>query len=272
VFIVSKGGFPQRIGHRLTRKQIMRDAETSLLALGTDFIDAYFFHYDAVNVPAEAIVELAVELQATEKIGVVGYSNFSLERLKQIYDIASRTASSHLSIVSAQMSLPVLNQAMWPRPGSVSISGETEAPTRRWMAEHDLGVFAYSCLGRGFFTQAYWDQVENARELPPPAQSSWLRRRLRWLIAEREPIDDTWLLRKYDSAANRERYRRAIQLAESRDVTAAQIGLAYLFHKNLNVFAVGRWSNNARCDENAAALNITLSADEIAWLEGEPTD
>ncbi|MEJ1963988.1 MAG: aldo/keto reductase [Gammaproteobacteria bacterium] len=271
VFIVSKGGFPRRIGHRLNRKEITRDLDMSLMELGTDFIDAYFFHYDAIKVPPEAIVELAAELVASGKVGVVGYSNFTPARLQQIQKVAARAKSPGLSLVSAQMSLPVSREIMWPWPGSVSISGPAERATRQWISQHDLAVVAYSCLGRGFFTKAFWDQVEHSRShpVPPLPESSWLRKKLRVVLAEKEPIDEHWLLRKYDSPGNREIYRRALELAGSKGVSAAQIGLAYLFHKNLNLFAVVGWSNDARCDENAAAMDIVLSDGEIAWLEGE---
>jgi len=281
VFVLSKGAFPRRrFVPRLRRRAVLHDLDQSLRELGTDYIDAYLFHYDSLQVPANAVVEIAGALQASGKVQVVGYSNFTLERLRQIHALAATSIPAlRPSLVSVQMSLPTLNEPMfmWPWFGSISISGKDQRPTRQWYAEHDLAVFAYSALARGFFSTPLWSSTgaatERGTETPiAPASTSWLRRRINDLKGrgtQEPPSRETWLRTKFDSAANRERYRRATSLAASRGVTAAQIGLAYVFHKNLNLFAVLGWSSEVKCEENIAALDIHLSDEEVAWLEVE---
>jgi aryl-alcohol dehydrogenase-like predicted oxidoreductase len=279
VFVLSKGAFPRRrLGHRLRRQAVLYDLDQSLTELSTDYIDAYLFHYDSLQVPANAVVEIAGALQTSGKVRVVGYSNFTLERLRQIHALATASIPPlRPSLVSVQMSLPTLNETMWPWPGSVSISGKDQSPTRQWYAEHNLAVFAYSALARGFFSTPLRSFTgaageKGTRTPVAPASTSWLRRRidnLKGRDTQEQLSRETWLRTKFDSAANRERYRRATSLAASRGATAAQIGLAYVFHKNLNLFAVLGWSSKVKCEENIAALDIQLSDDDVAWLEVE---
>jgi aryl-alcohol dehydrogenase-like predicted oxidoreductase len=144
---------------------------------------------------------------------------------------------------------------MWP--GSISIGSKDDEPTRRSFREWGLAVFAYSCLGRGFFSDAYWNREQvDQTVVGDGGQDDRVHKTMQWLRA------------RFHSPSNIEKYRRAELLSKSRGVTPAQIGLAYVFHKDLDVFAVVGWTHNCRCDLNAAALDITLSQDEVEWLEG----
>lgn len=276
VFILTKGAYPsRRLGHRLRERAVMRDLDRSLAELNTDFIDAYFFHYDSISVPESAVVDIVQSLKASGKVGVVGYSNFALERLKKIYGVAGARAPAILpSIVSAQMSLPVPNETLWPWPGSVSISGKQHKPTRQWYADNNLAVFAYSSLGRGFFSTTELPDDQNrggsAKTVSAPARSSWFKRGIDRLKGREVPVPhDVWLRIKFASAANNERLRRASSLAVSKGATAAQVGLAYLFKKNLNLFATIGCSSEANWDANIRALDIQLSEQEVAWLDAD---
>ena len=64
VILVSKGGHPPlfpfpRMHHpRLGAKEMRKDLEASLLALGTDCIDIYLYHRDNPKEPAAALAEV----------------------------------------------------------------------------------------------------------------------------------------------------------------------------------------------------------------------
>lgn len=253
VFLITKGGHPvdrHRPGN--LREQVLRDLERSLHDLRTDHIDLYLLHYDVPTIPAEIIVEILTEIKASNRVGAVGGANFTLERVKQIKAAAEASGGAKLAAVSVQLSLPTLVAPMWPWPGSVSIGGDEQKAARHWYESEAMPVFAYSCLGRGFFSRAYRSSHERtARADARPGTHG----------------DVAWLESVLGSRDNEEKHRRAVELAERLNLTPAQVGLAYVLAKGARVFAVAGWSDTATCELNAAAVDVSLDERELAWLD-----
>jgi hypothetical protein len=59
----------------------------------------------------------------------------------------------------------------------------------------------------------------------------------------------------------------AVALAEAKGLTLPQVALAYVLGQPLNIFALVGWRSGAEFAENVAALDVQLTADEMAWLE-----
>jgi aryl-alcohol dehydrogenase-like predicted oxidoreductase len=253
VFLITKGGHPvDRHPPVNLREQILRDLERSFHDLRTDHIDLYLLHYDVPTVPAEIIVEILTEIKATNRVGAVGGANFTAERVKDIKAAAEASGGAKFAAVSVQLSLPTLVAPMWPWPGSVSIGGDEQSAERDWYESEGMPVFAYSCLGRGFFSRAYRTSRERIAH-----------------VAARPGVhgDVTWLESVLGSRDNVEKHRRAAELAERLNLTAAQVGLAYVLAKGPRIFAVAGWSDAATCDLNVAAVDVSLEEREIAWLD-----
>ncbi|HLZ13657.1 MAG TPA: aldo/keto reductase [Candidatus Acidoferrum sp.] len=141
--IISKGGHPSRFAP-LTQKRLLRELDDSLRALATDYIDVYLLHYDDPKVSAQAIAEMSVELLRSGKAHNVGYSNVSLDRLKEIR--ACLRQANVVPWVSNEFSaLPAKDGARWK--GAQNISRDRAYVN--YLRENGLPFLAYSPLGRG---------------------------------------------------------------------------------------------------------------------------
>lgn len=100
--------------------------------------------------------------------------------------------------------------------GCVTISGPKEVEAREWYRKQNMPVVAYSSLAHGL--------------LAGKVKSTDLER-----VAE---LLDAPTIKGYGSEENFERLRRCEILAAEKQATVAQIAMAYIFHQDLNVFAV----------------------------------
>ena len=132
-------------------------------------------------------------------------------------------------------------------PGSVSISGPAHRAARAWYADSGMPVIPYSSLGSGF-----------SSGLLKPGTFEQVKKRM-------NPTS----VRVYSCEANFKRLERVAALAERKDVSIAQVALAFLLTGPLNVFALTGPRSPAEFADNAAALDIALSPAERAWIDLE---
>lgn len=65
--------------------------------------------------------------------------------------------------------------------------------------------------------------------------------------------------------------QRAVQRVASRlDASPSQVGLAWLLDRADNVLLIPGTSSTAHLADNLAAANVTLSAEDVAELNGQP--
>jgi aryl-alcohol dehydrogenase-like predicted oxidoreductase len=112
--------------------------------------------------------------------------------------------------------------------------------------ELGIGVVAYSPLGRGFLTGT----VTSTEAL---AESDMRRRLPRFMDAN---IDRNLAI----VAALR-------KLAEERDVTVAQLALAWVQHRGSDVVPIPGTKRRAYLEENLSALKIELTTEELHRIE-----
>ena len=82
-----------------------------------------------------------------------------------------------------------------------------------------------------------------------------------------EEVADGACRKAYCHEVNFRRLDRATELAGKKGVSVAQIAMAYILSQPLNVFAIVGAANRDECEANAAALDIRLSEEELAWLD-----
>ena len=109
--------------------------------------------------------------------------------------------------------------------------------------ELGIGFVAYSPLGRGFLAGAGKDLSDNDFRQSLP----------RW--------------RGKALARNLELFDRLEGLARARGCTPAQISLAWLLHQGGDIVPIPGTTKLHRLEENAAAAEIRLSADDLAMIE-----
>lgn len=112
---------------------ILRECDTSLRNLRTDYIDLYLIHWPDASVPIEATMAALLHLKEQGKILHIGVSNFSRDQ-----------------IVEASKYGPI--EAYQPQYSMVFRSNENQM---RWAAEQGMGVMAYGSLGAGILTGTY---------------------------------------------------------------------------------------------------------------------
>lgn len=70
--------------HDLSPQTIIRQLETSLACLQTDYLDLYQIHYLDPKIPPESALETLTKLQNQGKIRYIGVCNFSADDLRQV--------------------------------------------------------------------------------------------------------------------------------------------------------------------------------------------
>jgi aryl-alcohol dehydrogenase-like predicted oxidoreductase len=113
----------------------------------------------------------------------------------------------------------------------------------------ELGVafVAYSPLGRGFLT----GRVGSSE----PFASDDFRSRMPRMAGD-------------NLAKNRDLVKELEQVAANKGISAAQLALAWVLSRGPHVIPIFGTTKRARIDENVAALDVTLDADDLGRLDG----
>ena len=125
---------------------------------------------------------------------------------------------------------------------------DLEAEILPTIRELGIGLVAYSPLGRGFLTGRF----RTAEDLAP---DDWRRQNPRF--------------QGENFAANVAIADRVRELAEAKGRTPAQLALAWLLARGEDVVPIPGTRSIARLEENAAAVDLVLTADELATLTDE---
>jgi aryl-alcohol dehydrogenase-like predicted oxidoreductase len=126
-------GPDHRVVHSLKRDSILREAEDSLRRLGVDAIDLYQIHWPIPDEDIEGGWAAFAELRDRGLVRHIGVSNFDVEQLGRIQQIA-----------------PV--ETLQPQYSLIERGAEREILP---FAEHNgIGVIAYSPMGSGILTGA----------------------------------------------------------------------------------------------------------------------
>ncbi len=205
--------------------------EASLRRLGVDHIDLYYLHRRDQRVPIEDTVGAMGELVEAGKVRHLGLSEVNPDTLR-------RAAATH-PIVALQS-----EWSLWTR----DLEDEV-VPTAR---ELDIGIVAYSPLGRGFLTGA---------------------------ITSVDDLDDDDFRRhsprftEANLARNLAIVERVQSLAAARGVTAGQLALAWVLSRGEDVVPIPGTKRRRWLEENIAAAQLELSDDDLAELdEAVPAD
>lgn len=129
--------------------------------------------------------------------------------------------------------------------GCITISGPANKDARLWYKEKQMQVIAYSSLGRGLFSgRVKSDKLDQVKE-----------------------VLDAIAMKGYGYPENYERLRRCEELAKAKGYTVPQISMAWIYHQELDTFAVVGTSSEKRMQENIEALHIELTKEECEYLD-----
>lgn len=231
VVIIGKGAHTPYCDPDSLTKQLYQ----SLDRLGTDHVDLYFMHRDNTDIPVGEFVDVLDEHRRAGRIRAYGGSNWSIERFEAANDHAARNGRQGFAALSNHLSLAVALDVPWAGCRHVS-----DPESRRWLVEHQVPLFPWSSQARGFFT---------GRARP-------------------DDRSDPELVRCYYSDENFARLARANELAEKYRVPTTAIALAYLLALPFPVFPLIGPRTLDETRTSFAALDVALTPEQIAWLEG----
>jgi aryl-alcohol dehydrogenase-like predicted oxidoreductase len=233
--IFTKGAHPDKNGPKVNPEAIYRDIMTSIERLRVPYIDLYGLHRDDPQVPVGVIIETLNEHIEAGRIGAIGGSNWSYPRLDEANTYAKQHGLIGFSFSSPNLSLAKAQEAYWN--GCVS----AEQDTLMWHTKTQLPLLSWSSQARGFFTEKVNPQY----------------------------LDDADLIRVFYNEANWQRRARAQQLASQKEVKMIEIALAYVLNQPFPTSAIIGPRNETEMKSCQLGARIHLTAEEIAWLDGE---
>ena len=239
VVLLDKGAHHNADRKRVTPYDIEADIHDSLARLRFDHIDLYALHRDDPSVPVGPVVEALHAQREAGLIGPYGGSNWRADRIAAANNHACANGLNPFAFSSPHFSLAEMVEAPWD--DCISITGP-HASEQAWYRDRLMPLFTWSTLSGGWF-------------------SGRLSR------ANRAEHSDTLYMRCYGCDANFRRLERATLLGEERGLSPAQVALAYVLNQDLNVFPLVAAFTAAEIRKLAAAVDVKLSPEDLAWLD-----
>lgn len=231
VVIATKVHGPMRAGPNslgLSRKAIMTEVDASLRRLGTDYIDLYQIHRWDPRTPIEETMQALHDVVSAGKVRYLGASSmFAWQFSKALYTSELRGITS---FVSMQNHYNLLNR-------------EEEREMMPLCADRGVAVIPWSPLARGKLTRDW--ETTTAR-------------------SETDEFGKTL----YDtSTSDREIAAAVAAVAAERGVPRAQVAMAWLLAKPWVTAPIVGATKPGHIDDAVAAVDFTLTAEEIDQLE-----
>jgi aryl-alcohol dehydrogenase-like predicted oxidoreductase len=243
VVIIGKGAHHNQDRQRVTPYDITADIHDSLARLRTDYIDLYVLHRDNPKAPVAEIVEVLNMHMLAGRIRAFGGSNWSHQRIQEANAYALKNDLVPFAVSSPHFSLAIQYKEPWDN--CISLTGEQGADARAFYRDTQMPLFTWSSLAGGFFSGRF--RPDNLDTF-----TAYL---------------DKLCVQSYCYDENFARYRRAEELAAAKGVSVPQLALAYVHNQPWNVFTLVGCANGGEFAVNAAALDVTLTEQELAWLE-----
>jgi aryl-alcohol dehydrogenase-like predicted oxidoreductase len=215
----------------LSRKAILTAIDASLKRLGTDYVDLYQIHRWDPHTPIEETMEALHDVVKAGKARYLGASSMWAWQFSKAQYLAPTR------FVSMQDHYNLLNR-------------EEEREMLPLCADQGVGVLPWSPLARGRLTRP-WESTTSRSE------------------------SDTFGKTLYGQAQYEESDRDIVaalaKVAAGRGVPMAQVAMAWLLSKPVITSPIVGATKVAHLEDAVAALDLELSADEIASLEAAYT-
>ena len=225
-FGIARGPDGAPLGINGAPEYVRKACDASLQRLGVDHIDLYYQHRVDPKVPIEETVGAMAELVKAGKVGHLGLSEASantIRRAAQVHPIAALQSE----------------YSLWTR--------DLEAAILPVCEEFDIGVVAYSPLGRGFLTGAF--------KKPEDFDAGDYRRSNPRFSSE-------------NFAVNLQLVEIVSEIAREEGYTPAQVALAWLLDCAPYVVPIPGTRSIKRLKENALSIMVRLGDAQLERLYG----
>lgn len=238
IILASKGLIPGYCaplhpgGAVISPESIHKAIDGSLSRLKSDCLDIWMFHRDDTSLPVGPLVDALDEEHKAGRIRACGASNWTTARIEEAAAYARENGKIEMMSSSPNFSLARANEPFWPDTVSA------DENDRKWFADKNFLVVAWSSLGRGFFAKG------------DPADKS-----------------DADLVRAFYSDANFERKRRAGELAKAKGMTMFEAALGYVISQDFPVVALNGAQTPEEVKSSSRAGDLQLTKAERDWLD-----
>jgi len=221
-------GPDHKVVHSLKRDSILREAEASLRRLGVDAIDLYQIHWPIPPADIEEGWAAFAELRDQGLVRHIGVSNFDVEQLRRIQQIA------RVETLQPQYSL---------------IERDVEREILPFAAREGIGVIAYSPMGSGMLTGAM--TRERVARLPG---DDWRKHDVRF--------NEPQLSRNLDLV------ERLKAVADRYNTTPGAVAVAWALRNPAIDGAIVGFRRPNQIDPILPAAGLELRAEDVDEIEG----
>jgi 1-deoxyxylulose-5-phosphate synthase len=218
-------------GRGLSRKHILAAIDASLARLGMDYVDLYQVHRWDTETPIEETMEALHDVVRAGKARYLGASTMHAWQFAKAQHAAERNGWT--KFVSMQNRYNLLYR-------------EEEREMVPQCLDQSVAVVPYSPLAQGYLAGT---RRRDARPATARAQDATAREQIYGTAVDFEIID------------------RVATVAATRNVSPAQVALAWLLHKPAVTAAIIGATRIEHVDDAVAATQLTLTTEEITQLE-----
>ncbi|HWJ06959.1 MAG TPA: aldo/keto reductase [Steroidobacteraceae bacterium] len=214
----------------LSRRHILWSVDESLRRLGTDWIDVYIAHREDPHTPLEETLSALDAVVRAGKVRYLGFSNWSAWTVAAAREL--QQAHGFAPFTHGQMYYSLLGR-------------DVERDVIPMMQRYGLGLTVWSPLAAGFLSGKY-----TRENLSDPDN--------RYSGFDLLPFD------KEHGFALVEQLR---EIASARGASVAQVAIAWLLSRNAVTSVLLGASKRAQLEDNLRAVDVGLTADELARLD-----
>jgi aryl-alcohol dehydrogenase-like predicted oxidoreductase len=218
---------PGENGQGLSRKHIMASIDASLERLGTDYVDLYQIHRFDPRTPIAETMDALHDVVRAGKARYIGASSMFAWQFAK----AQRVASTRFHSMQNHYNLVYREEEREMIPQCVDMG---------------IGVIPWSPLARGLLTG---NRTRSGEKLTKRAQTDAFGESL------------------YKPEVDFDVVERADEVASARGVATAQVALAWLLHKPGVTSPIVGATKLEHLEDALAAVELSLSDEEIARLE-----
>jgi aryl-alcohol dehydrogenase-like predicted oxidoreductase len=215
----------------LSRKHIMQAIDASLRRLGTDHVDLYQIHRFDPATPVEETMEALHDVVKAGKALYIGASSMRATQFARMQYTADRHGWTRFVTMQNHYNL---------------VYREEEHDMNPYCVEEGVGLIPWSPLARGFL----------AGNRKPTGGGETVR-----------AGNDAFADRLYFQPSDFDVAERTAEVARERGLKSVQVALAWLLQRPGVVSPIIGATKLEYLDDAVAALDVTLSAEEIRRLE-----
>jgi aryl-alcohol dehydrogenase-like predicted oxidoreductase len=229
--LATKLFFPMNGDRGLSREQVFKQLDISLLRLRTEYVDLYQCHRYDWDTPLEETMEALAEVVRQGKVRYLGFSEWPPDRIE------------------AALALPRVEKFVSSQPQYSILWRDPEREVFPLCAANGISQIVWSPLAQGALTGKYKPGET------PPAGTRAASREMGWAM-DRFRDDDVL-----------EAVERLQPLADGLGITMAQLALAWVLREPNVASAIVGASRPEQVEENAAASGIELDEETLRAID-----